>query len=91
MYTTIIFLLLCVVEFVFCWIQWDQIESYRNLGQDVAIATGVEKHRRYTAFVRIAAKIISVGKVVLLALIPVILLINFIIAVILGTILSFIF
>lgn len=91
MWTTIVFLLLCAAEAAFVWFQWDQIESYRNMGKDVAIATGLEDNRRYSAFVRIAANIFSVAKYVLIFLVPVILVVNLILAFILGTILAFIF
>lgn len=91
MYTSIILLLLCAVEAGFIYWKWSEIEEYRELGKDVAIATGLDKNRRYSAFVRIAGKLTAIGKYILIALIPVLFIINLIIAAILGTILSLIF
>jgi hypothetical protein len=91
MYTTIIFLLLCLAEGGFVYWKWSEIEDYRNLGKDVAIATGVEKNRQYSAFIRIAGRVLGVAKYLLIILVPVLLIVNLIIASILGTILSFIF
>jgi hypothetical protein len=91
MFTTIIFLLLCAAEFGICYWKWSEIEDYRNLGKDVAIATGIEKNRQYSAFVRIAGRVFGVAKYLLFILVPVLIIANLIIAAILGTILSFIF
>ena len=84
-------MLLCAVEAGLFYWKWSEIEEYREIGQDIAIATGLEKHRKYGAFVRIAGKFLIVGKYVLIVLIPIVFIINLIIATILGTILSFIF
>ena len=91
MWTFSIFLLLCLIEGVIVYMKWSEIEEYRELGKDVAIATGLEKNRRYSAFVRIAGKVVGVAKYLLIILVPVILIVNLIIAGVLGTILSLIF
>jgi len=91
MYITIILLLLCAVEIGLFYWKWSEIEEYREIGADVAIATGADKHRRYSAFVRIAGRLLKVGKYLLIVLIPIIFIINLIVATILGTILNLIF
>lgn len=88
MYTTIILLLLCAVEAGLFYWKWSEIQEYRELGKDVAIATGLEKNGKYSAFIRIAGKALGVEKYLLIILIPVIFIVNLIIASILGTILS---
>ena len=88
---TIVFLLLCAIEAGLFYWKYSEIQEYRELGQDVAIATGVEKHRRYGAFIRIAGKILGFTKYLLIIIIPLLLLANWIVAIILGSILNFFF
>ena len=91
MYTTIILLLLCAVQAGLFYWKWSEIEDYREIGKDVATVTGLDKNKKYSTFVRIAGKFLKVGKYVLFILIPIVFIINLIVASILGTILSFIF
>jgi len=88
---TIVFLVLCAVELGIFYLKYNDIQDYKELGQDVAIATGVEKHRRYGAFIRIAGKILGFTKYLLIIIIPLLLLANWIVALILGSILNFFF
>jgi len=91
MYTLIILLLLCAVEAGLFYWKYSEIQEYADLGKGIAKITGADKTRHYGVFTKIAAKLLSIGKVVLIILIPVVFLINLAIASILGTILSFIF
>ena len=90
MYITIILVLLCAVEFGVVYMKYSDIQDYREIGKDVAIVTGVDKNRRYSAFVRVAGKVLKMSSYLLWIIIPVIFVINLIVASILGTILSFI-
>ena len=91
MYTLIILLLLCAVEAGLFYWKYSEIQEYADLGKGVAKITGADKTKHYGMFIKIASKFLSIGKVVLIVLIPFIFIINCIVAAILGTILSFIF
>jgi len=88
---TIVFLLLCAIEAGLFYWKYSEIQEYRELGQDVAIATGVEKHRRYGAFIRIAGKVLGFTKYFLIIIIPLLLLANWIVALVIGSILNIFF
>lgn len=91
MYTLIILLVLCAAEAGLFYWKYSEIQDYVDLGKGAARVTGADKHKHYGTFVKVASKFVSVGKVVLIVLIPIVFIINFIVASILGTILSFIF
>jgi len=91
MYTLIILLLLCAVEAGLFYWKYNEIQEYADLGKGVAKITGVDKAKHYGIFIKIASKFLAVGKIILIVLVPIIFIINWIVAGILGTILSFIF
>jgi uncharacterized membrane protein YkgB len=91
MYTTIIFLLLCLIEGVIFYLKWDQAQEYKEMTHDVAVATGVENNRKYKAAVRFMAKVSGIGTIIMLVIGVLLLFVNFIIALILGGILALIF
>lgn len=91
MYTLIILLLLCAVEAGLFYWKYSEIQEYREIGQGVAEITGIDKNKKYSAFVKIAGKIIKASSFLLWIIIPVLFIANLIVASILGTILSFIF
>jgi len=88
MYIFLIFIALCAIEFLFFWWKWSDIQDYREIGKDVASITGIDKNKKYSAFVKIASKFFGFFKVFII--IPVILLviINFIASLILGGIIG---
>lgn len=91
MYTLIILLFLCLVEAGLFYWKYSEIKDYAELGKGAVKITGIHKKKSYGTFVKISSKFISVGKIVLIVLIPILFIINLIVASILGTILSFIF
>jgi len=91
MYTTIILLLLCAVEAGLFYWKYSEIQEYADLGKGIAKVTGADKTKHYGTFIKIASKFMAVGKIILIVLIPIIFIVNWIVAAILGTILSFIF
>jgi len=91
MYTLIILLLLCIIEFGLVYWKYSEIKEYIEISQDVAAITGLDKTKRYSDFVRTVGQLLSFGSYVFWIVIPIAFIINLIIASILGAILSFIF
>lgn len=91
MYTTIVFLLLCIIELVIIWMKWDEIQTYRDIVEGAASITGADKNERYSQFVKIMGKVIEYAKPVLIVLAILLLFANLIAASIIGGILGFIF
>jgi hypothetical protein len=91
MYTFIILLVLCAAQAGLFYWKYSEIQEYADLGKGIAKITKADQTKQYGTFVKIASKLVSVGKIVLYVLIPVVFIINLIVASILGTILSFIF
>ncbi len=91
MYTFIVLLFLCLVEVGLFYWKYSEIKDYAELGKGAVKITGVHKTKHYGTFVKISSKFISVGKIILIILIPIVFVINLVVASILGTILNFIF
>jgi len=88
---TLVFLSLCLIEAIIIWMKWNEIQDYRNLGKDVASVTGLDKNEKYGAFVRIAGKVLAYAKPILIVLGIVLLVVNYIAALIIGGILNIFF
>ena len=91
MFTTIIFLLLCLIEGVIFYLKWSQAQEYKEMTHDIAVATGVENNRKYKAAVRFMTKISGLGTIIMFVIGALLLFVNLIIALILGGILAVIF
>lgn len=91
MYTTIIFLSLCVIEFVFLWMKWDEIQTYREVGQGAASITGLDENASYKAFVKLVGILMEYFKYFLIVPLIFIIFANLIVASILGSVLGLIF
>ena len=90
MYTFIILLLICASQGGFFYWKWSEIQEYRGIGKDVAAVTGLDNNKRYSAFIRIAGRILGLAKYLLFILVPVIFVVDFIVALVLGSILHLI-
>jgi hypothetical protein len=88
---TIVFLVLCVVEFGLVYWKYSEIQEYAEIGQKVASVTGVDNNKHYSKFIKIAAKVFGLAKYLLFIAVPVLLFANWIAALILGSILNFFF
>ncbi len=90
MYTLIIFIILTLVEGIYIWMKWDEIQEYKEIGQEVAKITKVDQDSRYQKVVQILGRLWNYAKPMFYALGVLLLIINLIVSLILGTILSFI-
>ena len=88
MYTFLIFIALCAIEFIIVKLKWDDIQDYREIGKGVASITGIDKNKKYSAFVKIASKFFGFFKVFIIIPIIIMVIINFIAALILGGLIS---
>ena len=90
MYTFLIFVALCAIEFIIVKLKWDDIQDYREIGKGVASITGIDKNKKYSTFVRIAGKFFGFFKVFMIIPIIIMVIFNFIAALILGGLVSLI-
>ncbi|MEK6828567.1 MAG: hypothetical protein AABY15_00375 [Nanoarchaeota archaeon] len=90
MYTLLIFLILTLAEGIYIWMKWDEIQEYKEIGQEVAKATKIDQDHRYKTVVQFLGKLWNYAKPMFVFLGIVLLFVNLIIALILGVILNFI-
>lgn len=89
--TLIIFLILTIAEAIYLWSKWDEIQEYKEIGQEVASITGLDQNKKYQKVIQILGKLWNYAKPVFYALGIALLIANIIVAAILSTILGFIF
>lgn len=90
MYTFLIFIALCAIEFIIVKMKWGDIQDYREIGKGVASITGINKNKKYSTFVKIASKFLGFFKIFIIIPIIIMVIFNFIAALILGGLISFI-
>lgn len=89
MYTLIIFLILTLVEGIYIWMKWDEIQEYKEIGQEVAKMTKIDQDDRYKTVTQFLGKLWNYAKPMFYALGVLLLFLNLIASFILGAILSF--
>jgi len=90
MYTFLIFIALCAIEFIIVKMKWDDIQDYRAIGKGVASVTGIDKNKKYSTFVKMAGKFLGFFKVFIIIPIIIMTIFNIIASLILGGLLNLI-
>lgn len=90
MYTFLIFLILTAVEGIYLWMKWDQIQEYKEIGQEAAKITKLDQDHRYKTLVQVIGKLWNYAKPVFYILGIILIFVNLLVAIIIGTIIHFI-
>jgi len=85
MYSLILFILVCLAQYMFFLWKRSDIREYQEIGSDVANLTGVDKHHVYKKSIRIVGNILNNFKTLLIIPIIILLILNLILSVIIGT------
>lgn len=91
MYILYVFLLMCVIEAIFFYRKRNRVIEYADFLRDIESAVGARRNEKYNLFVAIVGRFLSVSYKLLWILIPIILVINILVALIAGGILNLIF
>ena len=89
MYTLLIFLILTLVEGIFIWMKWDEIQEYKEIGQEVAKATKIDQDHRYKTVVQILGRLWNYAKPLFIVLGIILLIVNLLLSIIIGTIINY--
>ena len=93
MYTLIILGSLCLIQFLFVWWKWSEINDLKEIATDVVVVTGLTRNQKFSKAKRIGTRVVLfVGRFKKLLIIPIIILflINLVFSTILGTFVRFI-
>ena len=91
MYILIIFTILTLVQSIFIYSKWSNIQDYRELGRDLADVSGLSRKQTYTKTIRVLGNVLSNFKTILIIPVGIILFLNLIVSLILGGLLSIFF
>lgn len=90
MYSLIVFGVLTLIEFLFIWSKWSDIKDYQEMGKGVADFTGASKKKVYTKSVTMIGNVLANFKKLLLIPLGILLFINLLVSIVLGSIISLI-
>lgn len=90
MYSLMVFGVLTLIEFLFIWSKWSDIKDYQEMGKSVADFTGTSKKKVYTKSVTMIGNVLGNFKKLLLIPLGILLFVNMVVSIVLGSIISLI-